>query len=81
MSEVFVTIIQLSALLATQPSNSIHPLLHTRPTHCNNAHSLCTMEVEQHGGVPLSREEWRREMRKNFCKKDMIDDDGNLVKE
>ena len=39
------------------------------------------MDVEQHGGAPLSREEWRREMRKNFCKKDMIDDDGNLVKE
>lgn len=81
MSVVFVTIIQLNTPFTAHSSNSMHPLLHTPPTHCSNAHSLCTMEVEQHGGAPLSREEWRREMRKNFCKKDMIDDDGNLVKE
>ena len=29
----------------------------------------------------VSREEWRKEMRKTFCKKDMIDEEGNLVKE
>ena len=29
----------------------------------------------------ISREEWRKEMRKTFCKKDMIDEEGNLVKE
>ena len=28
-----------------------------------------------------SREEWRREMRKTFCKKDMIDEEGKLIKE
>ena len=39
------------------------------------------MEVETAHPTPLSREEWRREMRKSFCKKDMIDEDGNLVKE
>ena len=39
------------------------------------------MEVEMAHPTPLSREEWRQEMRKSFCKKDMIDEDGNLVKE
>lgn len=36
------------------------------------------MEVEK---KCVSREEWRKEMRKTFCKKDMIDEEGNLVKE
>ena len=39
------------------------------------------MEVEDHWNQTVSREEWRLTMRKAFCKKDMIDDNGNLVKE
>lgn len=29
----------------------------------------------------VSRERWRKELRKSFCKKDMIDEEGNFVKE
>lgn len=39
------------------------------------------MEIEGDSTSPVSREEWRLTMRKAFCKKDMIDEDGNLIKE
>jgi hypothetical protein len=39
------------------------------------------MEIEQDNKQTASREVWRREMRKAFCKKDMIDEEGNLIKE
>lgn len=39
------------------------------------------MEIEGDSTSQVSREEWRLTMRKAFCKKDMIDEDGNLIKE
>jgi len=39
------------------------------------------MEAETKSSSPISRDEWRMIIRKNFCRKDMIDEDGNLVKE
>ena len=42
---------------------------------------LHLMEAGTKPSSPISRDEWRIIMRKNFCRKDMIDEDGNLVKE
>lgn len=39
------------------------------------------MEIETDDTINDKREVWRKEMRKSFCKKDMIDEEGNLVKE
>lgn len=39
------------------------------------------MEIESKSRNDMSREVWRKEMRKSFCKKDMIDEEGNLIKE
>ena len=39
------------------------------------------MELESDPKPEDVREKWRKEMRKAFCKKDMIDEEGNLVKE
>lgn len=39
------------------------------------------MEIESDINNEQARERWRKEMRKSFCKKDMIDEDGNLIKE
>lgn len=39
------------------------------------------MEVKPEKKELMSRDAWRLAMRKSFCKMDMIDDNGNLVKE
>lgn len=48
---------------------------------CLLYHFFERMEIEVSAKQENSREVWRKEMRKSFCKKDMIDDNGNLVKE
>ena len=48
---------------------------------CLLQHFFERMETEVDNVQLTSREVWRKEMRKSFCKKDMIDDNGNLVKE
>jgi hypothetical protein len=37
--------------------------------------------VKPEGDFEERRKEWTREMRKKFCQKDMIDENGNLQKE
>lgn len=48
---------------------------------CSELLSIHPMEVETKPHSPVSRNEWRIIMRKSFCRRDMIDEDGNLVKE
>ena len=48
---------------------------------CLFSELVLRMEVKAERKELMSRDAWRLAMRKSFCKMDMIDDYGNLVKE
>ena len=48
---------------------------------CLFSELVLRMEVKAERKELMSRDAWRLAMRKSFCKMDLIDDYGNLVKE